>query len=221
MVAGQHDKESSRRAAVSPTMTPPAPPYERCGMQRNSFWRLDFDSRVFVGICFWIVVMTILGLASGCKTGPKDGDVKRASGELPTMLDTISKNAQRLKPHADATGQAFAQAIAEDAAAAKVPAQTITDGYHARTAELGKLKNDPWVKAAIWIKRLFYTLIISWFVLGIASVFFGVSNPLGWTWKIGVFIRRLMPLSNPFGKLNDVLRNRSKSSTSTLKPKRK
>jgi hypothetical protein len=155
-------------------------------------------------------ILVALVLFAGCT--PKNyADVQRAQGRLEERLLSIASNAELVKPHVEPIGLQFIQQIGEDARLAAKDAALINESYTALTEKNEKILSNRWVRVALWTQKMFWLVVVTWVVVGVGSVALGVGNPMGWTWKIGVFLRRLMPFSNIFGWTNDKLHGKSAS----------
>lgn len=131
--------------------------------------------------------------------------------------ESAERHVEQAKPHADATGKLHLSAAQDEHAevladAAEARAALIATQEHigalnhqldeARDA-YGKLESRWYVTWGRRIERALWTIGLIWLALGIASVIFGLGNPLTWTWRIGKEITRLVPAMNPFSWIRD------------------
>jgi Fe2+ transport system protein B len=151
-----------------------------------------------------LLVLLLATSQAACKG--RQHSVQRAKETLPELLRNISSNADLARPYVAPEGRQFTEEIAVDARVAAEEVDLLIEDHTQQIKKFDNLRSNRWVAVALWMRRMFYIFVFTWLGLGILSVVLGVGNPLSWTWKIGVFIRRMLPFSNVFGFVNDNLR---------------
>jgi hypothetical protein len=152
-----------------------------------------------------IALALLLGLA-GC---PAHNPLKtNATGDALTRAEvrneSVTKQVELAKPHADETGKvhlqtatADLQSQADDLQQAKTSLQAERDNAEKLQEQYTKLRSNPWVKFALLAQKVFWFIVIGYVLAGIAAVVLSV-----WTGgagaAVGSEILHLLPLANPF-----------------------
>lgn len=183
-----------------------------------------------------VITISVLLTAPGCAGQFKPADAARATASeaatgvagVVAHTESAQRHVEQAIPHTDDTGKVHLAAatdehkeVVADAAETKqaldATAKEITalEGQVvAVKADYTKLESRWYVRWGRWIERALWIIGISWLVLGAASVFFGMGNPLSLTWRIGKEITRLVPLMNPFSWVRDwILARRASADT--------
>jgi len=173
----------------------------------------------------WPFILLILIVLLGCQASRPATriDPVATAGEGVAGIVAHTESAERhvtsAIPHADPTGKVYLRAASDE------HKEVLSDAAEVRTALVGAREQAVSLAAAVseqktayaklegrwyvaWgrrIERAMWIVGITWLLLGVASVVFGMGNPLSWTWRIGKEITRLVPLMNPFSWLRDWL----------------
>ena len=91
--------------------------------------------------------------------------------------------------------------------------ETLTGKLSGAQADYGKLEAKWYVVWGRRIERVLWVIGIGWLLAGVASVVFGLSNPLSWSWRLGKEITRFVPAMNPFSWIRDWLLSRKAAAT--------
>jgi len=172
----------------------------------------------------FIVISTIL-TSPGCASHAKPADAARATvsdavtgvAGVVAHTESAQRHVEQAVPHTDDTGKVHLAAatdehkevIADAAETRQALESTVTQisalegQVVAIRSDYTKLESRWYVRWGRWIERALWIIGISWLVLGAASVFLGLGNPLSLTWRIGKEITRLVPLMNPFSWVRD------------------
>jgi len=149
-----------------------------------------------------LTIALLLTLA-GCKTARVAGIDEAAKGtqRIAQRFDSIEEAAKQAAPESGVAKplvtfiqkQAVggkADVLAVDASLADAQAQV-----NALQAKYDKLANDPWVRAALWIKGIVYALIIGFILVNL----FVAGSPLlgGWAVNLGKNVVRLGSVVGP------------------------
>lgn len=179
----------------------------------------------------WPFIPLILLLLLGCQASrpaPKPDPVATA-GEGVAGIVAHTESAERhvtsAIPHADPIGKVYLTAASDehkevlsDAAEVRIALAGAREQAIALAAAVAEQKTAYQKLEGRWfvvwgrrIEQALWIVGITWLLLGVASVVFGMGNPLSWTWRIGKEITRLVPLMNPFSWLRDWLIARRKA----------
>lgn len=171
-----------------------------------------------------VILSAVCGCASSTSSPPPDPIAEAGEGVAGIVAHTESaeRHVQRAIPHADTTGKVYLTAASEEhtevlsdvaetktaLVAAKTQVNTLNTTIADREASYRKLEGRWFVAWGRRLERLFWIVTLSWLTLGVASVVFGLGNPLSWTWRIGKEITRLLPMMNCFSWVRDWLLRR-------------
>jgi hypothetical protein len=180
-----------------------------------------------------VVALTILITPACAARGDPSGsaDAARAAvtdaafgvAGVVAHTESAERHVQKAVPHTDRTGKIHLSAATDEHQAVMVKAEqargaldTAATRVTALESQIVAARVDYTALESRWyvtwgrrIERALWVIGVSWLVLGIASVIFGLGNPLSWTWRIGKEITRLVPLMNPFSWVRDwILRRR-------------
>lgn len=173
----------------------------------------------------FIVIVSVICGCTGKTAAPQPDPVAQASVGVAGIVahtESAERHVQKAIPHANPTGKVYLTAASDEHTevlanaahtydALKGAQQQVTalnDTIADREAAYSKLEGRWFVRWGRWIERLLWIIGITWLVLGVASVAFGLGNPLSWTWRIGKEITRLLPAMNPFSWIRDWLLKR-------------
>lgn len=177
-----------------------------------------------------IAVLTISACAAYQRHAASGGAAidNAAAGVAGVVAHTESaeRNVQSAKPHADPVGGAQLDSASAEHAAVLDEASKIGAELKAARESIRSLSNDVeeqidrykklearwFVRWGRWIERALWIIGLSWLGLGIASIVFGLGNPLGWAFRIGKEISRALPFMNVFSWIRDgLVKRRSRS----------
>lgn len=175
------------------------------------------------------IVLTLIAIGtSGCGTapgGPEPQPVNTAAEGVAGIVahtESAERHVQNATPHADATGKVHLSAASDEhhqvlykadqtksaLAAAQEQVTDLRSAVAEQRAAYSQLEDRWYVRWGRRIERALWVLGVSWLALGIASIVFGMGNPLSWTWRIGKEITRLIPAMNPFSWVRDWMLSR-------------
>jgi hypothetical protein len=176
-------------------------------------------------------LIVIVSVVCGCTStiqAPQPDPVAQASVGVAGIVahtESAERHVRRAIPHANPTGKVYLTAASDEHAevlanvahtydvlkGAQQQVATLADSITQGQAAYSKLESRWYVRWGRRIERLLWIIGITWLVLGVASVAFGLGNPLSWTWRIGKELTRLLPVMNPFSWIRDWLLARRKA----------
>jgi hypothetical protein len=133
--------------------------------------------------------------------------------------ESAQRHVTHAVPHANDTGKVHLAAATDEHKAVLADASEVKRALDAKHMAINTLEGQVvaiqrdyttlesrWF--VIWgrrIERALWIIGTTWLALGVASIVFGMGNPLSFTWRIGKEITRLVPMMNPFSWVRDWL----------------
>lgn len=187
-----------------------------------------------------VIVSLMLILAVGCHLAQKQGArpesvaiaVTGVAG-IEAHTNSAERHVQNAVPHTSGDGKVLLKAASEEHKEVLVAAAETREALTGASGEIEKLQEQlgdeqsrfssleaKWY--VTWgrrVERALWVIGIGWLACGIASVVFGLGNPLSGTWRVGKEITRLVPAMNLFSWVRDwILSRRNAAAAGTVKP---
>lgn len=192
-----------------------------------------------IRLTFILALLVTLYLA-GCTTQRNPAESARAgvsdaaSGVAGVVAHTQSAQRQvdQAIPYTDDTGKMHLAAATDEHAEVLADAAETLQALDATSKEISVmecqmkteknryslLESEWYVRWGRWLERALWILGLSWLGLGVASIVFGIGNPLSTTFRIGKEITRMVPLMNPFSWVRNWILARRKAAETNARP---
>jgi len=172
------------------------------------------------------ITLIIVVMMSGCGSHApiQPNPVALASDGVAGIVahtNSAERHVQNAMPHSNATGKVQLAAASDEHKEVLLSAEQVKAALNDAQKQIGDLderlsrsKIDyQWLEArwyvrwGQWVERALWMIGLSWLVLGAVSIILGIGNPLGWGYRLGKEITRLVPAMNPFSWIRDWIRN--------------